>query len=110
MDISAFASQSTDPVEQDWIYGDGEDASKAAYIAKADEIRFVAGPIIQRYLDKQEAERQAIQKAREEAEAARKAEQDAKKGSKDIPEPKDHEMTDADSLRPDSVEEAGNGA
>ncbi|KAI9765353.1 MAG: adenyl-nucleotide exchange factor sse1 [Geoglossum simile] len=95
---------------EDWIYGDGEDASKAAYIAKADEIRFVAGPIIQRYLDKQEAERQAAQKDREEAEAARKAEQDAKKGSKDIPEPKDQEMTDADSLRPDSIEEAGNGA
>src|SRR4051794_24291622 len=97
-------------MEQDWIYGDGEDASKAAYIAKADEIRFVAGPIIQRYLDKQEEERQAILKAREEAEAARKAEQEAKKGSKDAPEPKDTEMTDVDSVKPDSVEEAGNGA
>ncbi|KAH0538789.1 Heat shock protein hsp88 [Glutinoglossum americanum] len=95
---------------EDWIYGDGEDASKAAYIAKADEIRFVAGPIIQRFLDKQEAERQAVQKAREEAEAARKAEQDAKKGNKDTPEYKDQEMTDADSVKPDSIEEPGNGA
>ncbi|KAI9868798.1 MAG: adenyl-nucleotide exchange factor sse1 [Trichoglossum hirsutum] len=95
---------------EDWIYGDGEDASKAAYIAKADEIRFIAGPVIQRFLDKQEAERQAMQKAREEAEAARKAELDAKKGNKDASEPKDHEMTDADSVKPDSVEEAGNGA
>ena len=51
-----------------------------------------------------------MQKARDEAEAARKAEQDAKKGSKDIPEPKDQEMTDADSLRPDSIEDAGSGA
>jgi hypothetical protein len=51
-----------------------------------------------------------MQKAREEVEAARKAELDAKKGNKDAPESKDYEMTDADSIKPDSVEEPGNGA
>lgn len=34
---------------QDWLYDEGEDATKAIYIAKMDEIRAVAGPIVQRY-------------------------------------------------------------
>ena len=81
-----------------------------------DEIRFVAGPIVQRYLDKVEAERQAVLKAqeeaaakkREEAEAKKKAEEEAKKAA----EPKkgeDTEMKDVDgeasSAKPDAVEE-----
>ena len=44
-----------------------------------DEIRFIAGPIIQRYRDKLEAERQEAQKARDEAEAAKRAAADAAK-------------------------------
>lgn len=44
-----------------------------------DEIRFVAGPIIARYLDKLEEERQAVLKAQEEKAAKIKAEADAKK-------------------------------
>ncbi|KKY21473.1 putative heat shock protein hsp88 [Phaeomoniella chlamydospora] len=101
---------------EDWLYEDGEDATKAAYVAKMDEIRFVAGPIVQRYLDKVEAERQAVLKAqeeaaakkREEAEAKKKAEEEAKKAA----EPKkgeDTEMKDVDgeasSAKPDAVEE-----
>lgn len=78
-----------------------------------DEIRFIAGPIIQRYLDKVEAERQAAQKARDEAEAAKRAEREAaskaedetKKGSE--PGSRDEEMKDADTVKPDAVEEPG---
>jgi heat shock 70kDa protein 4 len=86
-----------------------------------DEIRFVAGPIIQRYQDKLEAERQAILKAQEEAAAkkraeaeAKKAAEDAKKGTPAAAEPKkqpdeDAEMKDVDAgeatIKPDSVEE-----
>ncbi|KAK2873587.1 Heat shock protein hsp88 [Arthroderma sp. PD_2] len=44
---------------EDWLYEDGEDTTKAVYMAKMDDIRFVAGPIVQRYLDKLEADRQA---------------------------------------------------
>ena len=44
-----------------------------------DEIRFVAGPIVARYLDKLEEERQAVLKAQEEKAAKIKAESDAKK-------------------------------
>jgi heat shock protein 4 len=99
---------------QDWLYDEGEDTTKAAYVAKMDEIRFVAGPIIQRYNDKLEEERQTILKAQEEvaakkraeADAKKKAEEEAKKGA----EPKkteDTEMPDADgeAVRPDSVDE-----
>ena len=47
-----------------------------------DEIRFVAGPITQRYLDKVEAERQAMQKQRDEAEAIKRAEREAAAAAK----------------------------
>ena len=81
-----------------------------------DEIRFVAGPIIQRYNDKIEEERQVVLKAQEEAaakkraeaEAKKKAEEDAKKAAEPKKtEDKDTEMTDADgeAVKPDSVEE-----
>ena len=44
-----------------------------------DEIRFVAGPIVARYLDKVEEERQAVQKVEEEKAAKKRAELEAKK-------------------------------
>lgn len=82
-------------------------------MAKMDEIRFVAGPIVQRYLDKVENERQAILQAQEEAagkkkaeaDAKRKAEEDAKKAAE--PKSEDAEMKDADAepVKPDGVEE-----
>lgn len=78
-----------------------------------DEIRFVAGPIVQRYLDKVEAERQAVLKQQEEAaakkreaaEAKKKAEEEAKKAAE--PSKPDVDMKDADgeTVKPDSVEE-----
>lgn len=79
-----------------------------------DEIRFVAGPIIQRYQDKVEEERQAVLKVHEEAAAKKRAEAEAKKKAEDeskkAAEPKkaeDTEMTDVDAetVKPDSVEE-----
>lgn len=96
---------------QDWLYDEGDDASKAQYVAKFDEIRFVAGPVVQRYLDKVEAERAAARKAEEEAAAKKKADADAKKKAeeeaKKAAEPQDTEMKDAEAetVKPDSVEE-----
>ncbi|KAK6537383.1 adenyl-nucleotide exchange factor sse1 [Orbilia ellipsospora] len=92
---------------EDWLYDDGEDATKAVYIAKYEEIRFVAGPIVQRYLDKQEATKQAERAAKEAVEAERRAREDAEKKAKEE-EKKDTEMKDADDnvLQPE-IEEAG---
>jgi heat shock protein 4 len=99
---------------EDWLYEDGEDASKAQYIAKMDEIRFIAGPVIQRHLDKLEAEREALRKRQEEEAAKKKADADAKKKAdeeaKRAAQPEanqDTEMKDADggAVKPDSVEE-----
>ncbi|TGO24564.1 hypothetical protein BPAE_0100g00320 [Botrytis paeoniae] len=56
---------------EDWLYDEGEDASKAVYVSKMDDIRMVAGPIAQRYFDKVEAEREEVRK-QEEAELQRK--------------------------------------
>ncbi|KAI1386140.1 heat shock protein Hsp88 [Hypoxylon trugodes] len=92
---------------EDWLYEEGEDATKAIYIAKMDEIRAMAGPITQRYFDKVEADRQAIQ-AKLDAEAAAKkaAEEEARKAAEAEKgdAPKDEEMTDAEAAKPE-VEE-----
>lgn len=77
-----------------------------------DEIRAMAGPIVQRHFEKVEAERQAVM-ARIEAERAAKkaAEEEARKaneGDKAGQDAKDEEMTDADAPKAE-VEEA-NGA
>jgi heat shock protein 4 len=76
-----------------------------------DEIRAVAGPIVQRYFDKIEAER-AAQKAAEDAEAQRKREMaEAAKKAAMAQEAaangtKDEEMTDAEpAAKPDEVVE-----
>ncbi|KAI9879829.1 MAG: adenyl-nucleotide exchange factor sse1 [Pleopsidium flavum] len=103
---------------EDWLYDEGDDATKAVYVSKMDEIRFIAGPIVQRYMDKVEADRQAIQKVEEEKAAKKKEEMEAKKKAeeeaKKAAEPKkaeneDEDMKDADVLRPDGVEEPAEG-
>ncbi|BCS26026.1 Hsp70 chaperone Hsp88 [Aspergillus puulaauensis] len=90
---------------EDWLYEEGDDTTKSVYVAKLDEIRFVAGPIIQRHREKQDAEREAILKAQEEeaakkraeVEAKRKAEEEAKAAeeAKKAAENPDAEMKDA---------------
>jgi heat shock protein 4 len=99
---------------EDWLYDEGEDATKAQYQAKLDEIKFLSGPVAQRYQDKVEEERQAVLKVQEEEAAKKRAEAEAKKKAEDEakkaaePEPKDTEMKDApdgESIKPDSVEE-----
>lgn len=70
----------------------------------------MAGPVIQRYNDKLEEERQARMKLEEEAAAKRRAEAEAKKKADEEAKAKegknkDTEMTDADTVKPDSVEE-----
>lgn len=96
---------------QDWLYEDGEDASKAQYVSKQEEIRSISGPIVQRYNDKIQEETAAARKKQEEAHAARQAEIERKKREEeskrqaDAPEAKDAEMTDAETTKPDEVEE-----
>ncbi|KAF3905145.1 hypothetical protein ABW21_db0208244 [Orbilia brochopaga] len=87
---------------ENWLYDEGEDATKAVYIAKFDEIRFIAGPIIQRYLDKQEAARQVERAAKEAVEADRRAKEDSEKRD----DKKDADMKDAgdDILQPEIEE------
>lgn len=74
-----------------------------------DEIRAMAGPITQRYFEKEEAERQARQ-AKLDAEAAAKkaAEEEARKAAETEKSAdngnKDEEMTDAETAKPE-VEE-----
>ncbi|RKF55867.1 Heat shock protein hsp88 [Golovinomyces cichoracearum] len=95
-------------ISEDWLYDEGEDASKAVYIAKMDEIRALAGPIAQRYFDKIEEERAAAQ-AIADAEAARKHEMaEAAKASAMAQEAaanKDTEVTDAEPIKPDEISE-----
>jgi len=64
---------------EDWLYDDGDDASKGQYIAKLDELRAAAGPIIGRFNDKRQEEEEARRKLQEEAAAKRKAEEEARR-------------------------------
>jgi len=64
---------------EDWLYDDGDDASKAQYVAKLEELRASAGPIIQRFNDKRQEEEEARRKVQEEAAAKRRAEEEARK-------------------------------
>ncbi|KAJ5227982.1 hypothetical protein N7489_008690 [Penicillium chrysogenum] len=83
---------------EDWLYEEGEDTIKSVYVAKMDDIRFIAGPIIQRYKEKVEAERDAVRKAEEEAAAKRRAELEAKKAEEEAAKKStegDAEMKDA---------------
>ena len=100
---------------QEWLYDDGEDATKNQYVSKKEDIRSIAGPIIQRYNDKVEGERQAkMEKYQQEMAAKqaelerskREAESKAQANAPPAAEEKDTEMTDAEGQKPDSVEEA----
>ncbi|KAH7031002.1 hsp70-like protein [Microdochium trichocladiopsis] len=88
---------------EDWLYEDGEDATKAVYISKMDEIRAMAGPISQRYFDKVEAERQAVQAKIDAENAAKKADEESRKAAEGKSENKDEEMTDAEA-KPETEE------
>lgn len=95
---------------EDWLYDEGDDATKAVYVAKIEEIRALAGPVVQRHFDKVEAERQALFEKLEAEKAAKKAEEEARKAKEAAEKAaqegaKDEEMTDADAPKP-VVEEA----
>jgi heat shock protein 4 len=117
--------------QQDWLYDEGDDTTKSVYIAKIEEIRALAGPVVQRHFEKVEAERRAVQERLEaerarkaaEAEAARKAAEAEKAAQQQQEgggngeasngpannansEAKDEEMTDADAT-PAKEEEGG---
>lgn len=93
---------------EEWLYDEGEDTTKAVYISKMDEIRAIAGPIVQRYFDKIEEERAAAQ-AIADAEAAKKREmaEAAKQAAmaQEAANNKDAEMTDAEPTKPDEIVE-----
>ncbi|KAK8159327.1 putative heat shock protein Hsp88 [Phyllosticta citrichinensis] len=99
---------------EDWLYEEGEDTTKAVYVAKIEEIRAIAGPVIQRYKDKLQEELNKKIAAEEAAAAAKKAEFDAKRKAdeearqaKEAADKKanDQEMSDADAAKPEEVEE-----
>ena len=85
------------------------------YVSKIEEIRAIAGPIVQRYNDKVEEERQAALKIQEENEKAKRAEEEAKRkaeeeAKKDQEEVKsnDVDMKDSETVQPNEIEEAEN--
>ncbi|KAK6219553.1 hsp70-like protein [Colletotrichum tabaci] len=93
---------------EDWLYDEGDDTTKAVYIAKIDEIRAMAGPIVQRHFDKVEEERRLVQERVDAEKAAKRAEEEARKAAEAEKAPKDEEMTDADGNKPEG-EQAGEG-
>lgn len=82
-----------------------------------DELRSLAGPVVQRHFEKVEAERQALQARLEAERAAKKAAEEEARKAADADKAaqeganggaaKDEEMTDADVPPKAEVEEAG---
>lgn len=89
-----------DTLVQDWLYDEGDDATKGVYVAKLEELRAMAGPVVQRHFDKVEAERQAVQERVEAEKAAKRAaEEEARKAAEAAKAAQggaDQEMKDAD--------------
>lgn len=54
---------------EDWLYGDGEDAKKAKYVSKMEDLQRQAGPIRGRYFEAENKKAEEIRAAREAAEA-----------------------------------------
>ena len=54
---------------EDWLYGDGEDAKKAKYVARLEDLQRLAGPIRGRFFDEQNKKMEAERAVREAAEA-----------------------------------------
>lgn len=54
---------------EDWLYGDGEDAKKAKYVSKMEDLQRQAGPIRGRYFDAENKKAEEIRAAREAAES-----------------------------------------
>lgn len=57
---------------EDWLYDDGEDATKAVYVAKFEELMSLGGPIRMRYLDAENEKKRLVEEkiAKEKAAAA----------------------------------------
>ena len=68
---------------QDWLYSEGEDTTKAVYVARMEELRSKIAPIAQRYFDKEEEKRQSYLASRNEGETMRKAQEELNKRQAD---------------------------
>lgn len=77
-----------------------------------EELRALAGPVVQRHFEKVEAERQALQAKLEQEAAAKRAQEEAARKAAESDKAaqgenaKDEEMTDADAPQQPKVEEA----
>ncbi|KAL2267496.1 hypothetical protein VTJ83DRAFT_4773 [Remersonia thermophila] len=89
---------------EDWLYDEGDDTTKSVYIAKLEEIRALAGPVVQRHFEKRARKAAAAEAARKAAEAE-KAQQGGDAAASNS-EAKDEEMTDADAPSKEGKEEA----
>ncbi|KAL7926330.1 heat shock protein 70 [Trichoderma austrokoningii] len=92
---------------EDWLYDEGDDASKGVYVSKIEEIRALALPVTNRYQEKVEAERRAVQERVEAEQAAKRAaEEEARKAAEaeKAQSGSDQEMKDADAPQAETEE------
>lgn len=77
------------------MYSDGEDTTKAVYVARMEELRSVIAPIAQRYFDKEEEKRQNYLAQKNEGETMRRAQEELAKKQAEAKRG-DVDMADAD--------------
>lgn len=68
---------------EDWLYEDGEDATKAQYISKHEELRSVAASVIQRFNERRQQEEDE-RRAKAEAEAEKQRQLEEEKRQADL--------------------------
>ncbi|PFH55201.1 hypothetical protein XA68_10392 [Ophiocordyceps unilateralis] len=97
---------------ENWLYDEGDEASKGVYVAKLEELRSMAGPIVQRHFEHVEAERRAVlerleaekaaaavqKTAEDEARKAAEADKMADKGGSDEAAGEDDDMPTAEEV------------
>ncbi|KAK9449742.1 heat shock protein 70 family [Limtongia smithiae] len=81
---------------EDWLYGDGEDASKSEYMAKYTEIDALGGAMKARYLKSESDKAAAIAAAQQAAKDAAAKEAAEKAEPTESTEPDDSDMKDVD--------------
>ncbi|PHH69721.1 hypothetical protein CDD80_6552 [Ophiocordyceps camponoti-rufipedis] len=92
-------------VAEDWLYDEGDDASKGVYVAKLEELRSMAGPIVQRHFEQIESEKRALQErleAEKIAAASKKSAEDEARKAAEVDKAVEHGPGDEE-MREDNV-------
>lgn len=83
---------------QNWLYDEGDDTTKAIYVAKYEELRSKIAPIAQRYFDKEEEKKEMYRAKQNENEAMRRAQENLNKNKNAPKQEKKQEQPEVEAM------------